>query len=307
MTGDDLCILVPTCDANAWVAAFTVRLLDRFWPRHPPVFTCGAAPPVPGASSLTLRSDPSDWISIALDAARDLGGRGLGKAYLILDDHPPIGTCSEEHLNTTLPSLLDELAAAYIGLNGWGQGRTPQGEKLGEEHSFLERVPAAFPWRFSLHPGLWNLTDLELILKTLLHGAGRSELSAWAFERRSGKPENLAPIAERLGDAYRVCGECMADPGCRVSRPLLLASARRLAGLCSRSARLAGLRGQADDLDRRARFLYRYYHGPYPLFWSGLLQRGSSHGDMLRFLRLFGPPGLAGEFLEHARSHRMAP
>jgi len=99
----------------------------------------------------------------------------------------------------------------------------------------------------------------------------------------------------------------MADPDCRLSRPLLLAFLRRFTGLCSRGARIAGLRQPADDIDSHARFLYRYYRGPYPLYWSGFLQKGSSHGDMLRFLRLFDGHGLAGEFREHALSHGKVP
>jgi len=307
MTRGDLCILVPTCDSNAWVAAFTTRLLDRFWPTHPPLFTCGTGTPLAEGSPLELRSHPSDWMSIAHDAVGDLGRRGLKAVYLVLDDHPPIGPCSAEHLNETLPSLLGELGGSYIGLNGWGQGRSLQGEKMGPERYFLEKVPASFPWRFSLHPGLWNLSDLELVLETLLRGAGAGERTAWAFERRSGKPANMAETEERLGGAYRVFGESMTNPECRLARPLLLASARRLAGLCSRGTRIAGLRQTADDIDSRARFLYRYYRGPYPLYWSGFLQKGSSHGDMLRFLRLFDGSGLAGEFREHARSHGKAP
>jgi hypothetical protein len=48
--------------------------------------------------------------------------------------------------------------------------------------------------------------------------------------------------------------------------------------------------------DEGMRFLYRYYGGPYPLFWAGLVTKGAPHDDMLRFLRLFGDRGIADEF-----------
>jgi len=32
------------------------------------------------------------------------------------------------------------------------------------------------------------------------------------------------------------------------------------------------------------RYLHRAYVGPYPLYWSGLLQKGKEHADAVRFL-----------------------
>jgi hypothetical protein len=46
------------------------------------------------------------------------------------------------------------------------------------------------------------------------------------------------------------------------------------------------------------RFLYRFYDGPYPLYWSGLLQRGRTHENCLRFLGELGETGLPDRLLE---------
>jgi hypothetical protein len=38
-----LAILLPTCEAYAPVACFTLKRLDACWPGHPEVFVCGIA------------------------------------------------------------------------------------------------------------------------------------------------------------------------------------------------------------------------------------------------------------------------
>ena len=36
-----LCLLVSVYHPYRWVAESTARLLDAFWPEHPPLFFCG--------------------------------------------------------------------------------------------------------------------------------------------------------------------------------------------------------------------------------------------------------------------------
>jgi hypothetical protein len=302
MTGRALCILIPTCDRNTRVARFTSGLLNRFWPSHPPVHFCGAAEPA-GEEWLPPRSDPRDWVGIVLDACRHLSERGFHSCYLILDDHPPVGTCHEEHLNATLPSFLGKLGGSFIGLNGWGQGRKLQGETLGPAFFDLEKVPPGFAWRYSLHPGLWRLGALERILEFLARSTDLEARSAWSFERRAGTSPEVARVEKEEGGAYRVCGEKMKSKDFSLRRPLLLAAMRRGSGVVDRALSLTGGERRRDDFERKARFLYRFYLGPYPLYWAGLLTKGTPHSGMSLFLRLFVEGKIAEEFTAAVSGH----
>ena len=76
-----LAILLPTYDAYAPVARFTLGRLDACWPGHPEVFVCGiAGSPMPSGKLLPLAADPRDWVGIALDAVRRLEEAGRGVA-----------------------------------------------------------------------------------------------------------------------------------------------------------------------------------------------------------------------------------
>lgn len=292
MSTSGLAILMPTWERGLPLARFTTGLLERFWPGHAPIFYCGAGGPTEAWLPAGSR-DQRDWMGLVLDGCRRLAERGYGQCYLVIDDHPPIGPCHEEHLNSTLPGLLKDLGGACIGLNGWGQGREVQGEILGPERYGLERLPESFPWRYSLHPTLWKTSALIAILEALTATEEPEGRTAWAFERRSGAfgPDGPAP-----GTPYRVSGETMVSPRCRLRRPRLLAAMRRLAGAGHHSFRLMHAPERLRQWDEGMRFLYRYYGGPYPLFWAGLVTKGAPHDDMLRFLRLFGEKEIAADF-----------
>jgi hypothetical protein len=290
----DLSILLSTWDQQAWVGRVTLRQLERRWPGHPPVHTCGCSSGVtdlPGM--LPLRSHPQDWMSILLDACRDQLDQGFAKLYLILDDHPPVLDCHAFHLNETLPRYLDELGATCIGLNGYGQGRPDGGGRIRDDLHGVEEVDPSFAWKFSLHPGLWNIERLAGILETAVKELAPEQRTAWKFERLGDSGVGLVSDARHRG-CYRVCGERMAasplfsPPALRALR---LARARyavvnRLAGPWMPSAK-------RENWQARFRYLFRFYEGPYPLFWSGLLQRGRVHEDCLRFLHLVGETQLA--------------
>lgn len=294
MNDGTLSILMPTWEKGLPLARFTTSLLERFWPSHPPLFYCGAD--VDGEAWLpTAGRDSRDWVGLALDACRRLADRGQRQIYLVIDDHPPVGPCHEEHLNTTLPELLDDLGGVCIGLNGWGQGREVQGEVLGPDCWSAERLPATFPWRYSLHPTLWRTSGLMAILERMTETSDLEKRTAWAFERRAGDPGTFGNGSDP-GTPYRVSGEAMISPDCRLRRPLLLALMRRTAGAGHRLLRIMGATGRLRRWDEAMRFLYRYYGGPYPLYWAGLVTKGSPHRDMLRFLRLFGDRGIADDF-----------
>ena len=285
----DLSILLSTWDQQAWVGKVTLRQLDRCWPGHPPVYTCGCSSVVEDLPrALPLRSHPQDWMSILLDACRDQLTEGFKKVYLVLDDHPPLLDCHVPHLNETLPRYLDQLDATCIGLNGYGQGRPDGGGRILKDLHGLEEVGPLFPWKFSLHPGLWNLEKLASLLDEAVNQLAPDERTAWKFERLGHPDTGLLPEAYHRG-CYRVCGERMAvSPLLSAHSARALRLARFRYGLANRLATFWMSATRKDAWRAKSRYLFRFYTGPYPLFWSGLLQRGRVHEDCLRFLRLIG-------------------
>ena len=184
-----LAILLPTCDAYAPVARFTVKRLDACWPRHPEVFVCGIAGfPAPFGSLLPLAADPRDWVGITLDAVRCLQGQGVEWLYLILDDHTPFGPCNVDYLNQRLPENAAALGAIQVNLLGWDQYQPRQGVVLGPEHLFWERNDSSFRWKFSLHPGLWHVLTFRHMLESL----------------RSSSPDVRSRPGVRRGDGRRL-------------------------------------------------------------------------------------------------------
>jgi hypothetical protein len=276
----DLCILLSTWDKQQAVSAITHKHLNHRWPDHPPVFTCGCCTYPEDVAGLTLKAEPRDWISIHRDACADLLESGFKWTYLILDDHAPIGQCHVTHLNQTLPRLAKELDALYIGLNGWGQGRPEGYGTLLTEHSRLEAVGDKFDWKYSLHPGLWNLTHLHTILRQWADQLPLEERTAWKFERMGQQ----ASIQDHLNAeclSYRVDGIHMRHP-----RSLSLGQRFRLQRARTYAALRSRFQSSVYRHPEQNRYLYRFYDGPYPLFWSGLLQRGEIHQDCKRFLAL---------------------
>ena len=293
-------ILMPTFDRYRWLASFTERQLDRWWPGHPPVWCCGCSMSS-GERDLPLQRDARDWMGIALDAARALEQRGIRQAYVILDDIPPIGPCHEEHLGTTLPRWLDELDAACIGLNGWGQGRLPAGEVFDAARLDLQRVDPSFAWRFPLHPTLWQLRAFIEILEALTRVDELKKRSAWAFERRAGETQET-PAARWSQSSFRVSGPRMVSHGYRIRRPVALWLQRRATGALYGLATGARLNALADTIQRRALWLHRDYVGPYPLVHSGSMSAGRPNPYFLRFMRAHGDSTMLREFLEAARA-----
>jgi hypothetical protein len=299
----DLALLVATSERYRPLAELTGRLLDRHWPGHPPTFYCGAGGPAaaPRESWLPLRDEPADWIGIALRAVHELRERGYRQAYLILDDHPPLFPCHVRHLGRTLPELMHRLGAASVGLYGWGQGKAARGRRLGRADGWLEHLATGYPWKFSLHPALWHLADLDAILATLAAELPITRRSPWAFERRAGREDG--PLPESLHRrAFRIAGARMTAAPLR--RELL-----RLERLGVRALRFAirrlGSEGAARRLDGGAAALLSYYEGPYPLYRSGVVVRGRINQGCIRFLARHGRTRLARDLRDAVRA--MAP
>jgi len=293
-----LCILIPTTDRHVWLARFTAARIRRLWRNPPPIRFCG----VSGADDecwLPLRNDPADWIGIAASAVEDLKDN-FDRAYLVLDDHPPLWRCHEVHLNHTLPRLLGELEATYIGLNGWGpgrRGRRPNGEILDKKHFRLERVSDDFRWKYSLHPGLWDLAGLAAVLEISGRDRAPQKRTAWYFERTAGKLNEQLPLGLR-GGAYRVCGGAMTRGVLRL--PVDRFIAVLLTSCSAITGRLAPM-GRWSRLERLQEAFDQYYEGPYPLFWSGVLQKGALNSRFFTYLACHAMVGYRRELLRAYR------
>lgn len=278
------CILLCTCDKYTRLARLTIDLIGRRWPAHPSIFVCGASSS-PGGRSIPLADPPGDWIGITRSALRVLRREGIRQCYLILEDHPPIGLCNAAALNGELPDWMDRLGAAYIGLYGWDQRTRARGTNLGPEYGYLQRQADDYPWRWSLHPGLWNLEALDRILAVLAGTeCGPGGRTAWAFERRTGAADFPLP-PELRGSSYRVCGlRLLGGPSPGVRR-IMRAAEFRVFDVLRLAARAAGGMPLLRRLDAALMCEYFFHDGPYPLYWSGVMRKGKLNEDLRRFLR----------------------
>jgi len=291
MTTPNLAILLSTCDAYAGVARFTRQRLAACWPNHPPLFICGLSHPQDGLEpSLPFVGDPRDWIGIARQAVEALAARGVEWLYLILDDHPPFGPCNAEYLNHTLPATAARLGAIQVNLQGWDQDRSQSGQVLGAADLHCRRNAPEFHWKFSLHPGLWHIPTLAGLLKQLRARQPES-LTARAFE---GAMEAAAREVnpDLCARTYRVCGDGYAVGRRWFERRTTRWLALQGIHVARSGARLAGA-SALDRLDRRLVVYLRYLNGPYPMFWSGLIQARRLNDVALRFLEWSGQPSVA--------------
>lgn len=286
-------ILLPTCDAYAAVADFTLRRLDVCWPGHPPVFVCGltrAAHEPP--HRLPCTNDPGDWIGTALDAVTRLRELGYEWLYLILDDHPPFGPCNADYLNRLLPENAGRLNAIQVNLLGWDQYQPQEGRVLASEHLCWQRNSPTFSWKFSLHPGYWHVVTFEKLLRQLRSQSPDAQ-AARAFE---GLTEGAARTydAGLLGRTYRIRGDGFTASRRWFESRLLRAITKPLIHLARSAYRLRG-ESALGVLDAGLLPYLRYCNGPYPMFWSGLVRQGRRHDEALRFLEWSGQFGLADE------------
>lgn len=281
MTG----ILLSTCDRYAPLARYTRSAIGAEWPDHPEIFESGLSTPGPGR--LPLDADPRDWMAVTRSAANALRERGFRSVYLLLEDHPPLGRCNAAALNRRLPEALEVLDATSIALSGYGQRRTVHGETVRWRGRHFDRVPVRQLWKFPLHPALWNLERLIAILDFLMERLPPGDRTPWAFERVGGDPNSTMP--RRLNaHSYRIDGlEWTGRPGARL-RHLPVSGAQLAGDVWKFLVRItAGPRARAA-WDQSLRWLYCGYDGPYPLFWSGAMQKGRPNPDLLRYLSRTG-------------------
>lgn len=280
------CILLSSCDRYWPIAEFTLGQIERCWISHPEIFITGVSVVHNEFQVISLRDDPKDWMSITLHACHEVLAKGYTKCYLILDDHPPLEKCHDTHLNSTLPQMMDRLNASVISLYGWGQSggtREPCGTILSNANFNIERLKSDYLWKFSLHPGLWDVSVLIAILDELLRTAANiKERNPWRFERVAGAPDFA--ISEKIKtNSYRICGSRMTAAPFR--------SKIRCGELfiCDSLHYLTNIFLGKYSWLKLYTFLghiYHYYEGPYPVYWRGLVTKGEINEELKRFLVL---------------------
>lgn len=285
----NLALLLSTCDAYWPFACLTQELLARHWPGHPPLYVCGRSGPE-ASNQLPFHGSERDWIGITLQALEHLQARGVEWMYLVLDDHPPVGPCNVEYLNRHLPEHAAALGAIQVALQGWDQHQPRQGAPEKRSTLAWQRNDPDFAWKFSLHPGFWHVATLQRLLRTLRTQAP-DVTTARAFESRlDGAAATLDPDLRRR--TFRVRGDGFATGHHwyerRWSRQLALPTLH----LLRFGARVRG--GDAPArVDERLLVYLQYLNGPYPMFWSGLIQRRQLNETALRFLVWSGQADVA--------------
>jgi len=280
------CILISTFDRCEKLARWTLERIDRDWANRPPVFFAGLSRR--DEQSLGFVGDSQDWMGVNLQAVRRLRESGYTHAYLILDDHPPVGRCHPGFLNDRLPELAVRLGAAYVGLLGYGQHRRREGEDLGPAFAHLEKTSSSYRWKFSLHPGLWNLGDLQTLLECRMETYPQGQRSPWNFERHRDVPGDLRvdAIACRC---FRVRGSAALDPESRSRGFLALESLFRFAADTELfAAKLSGGKSARGAAELRRFWMFGHYLGPYPIYWSGCMRQGKPHADFEKWLAVSG-------------------
>lgn len=255
------------------MADFTRARICEFWEDSPPLRICG----IEGEPyALPLRDNPRNWMKVTRSACDDLLAEGFDQVYVILDDHPPLGTCHAKHLNETLPEMMRELGAVSIALSGWGQGRITHGKLRQWRDWQLDRCLATTLWKFPLHPALWRLDALRAVLDHLIRTLPENEHTPWAFERKGGASDSGLP-EDLTAHSYRIEGRSKAAKAYPARFELLKSatdfyrySVRKIGGEAARRA-----------VDERIMGVHHYYHGPYPLIWSGLMRKGEINPNAL--------------------------
>lgn len=294
-----LAILISTFDRYKTLAQWTAAQIELQWPSHPPIFYSGLSEQ--GQQNLRYSGDSKEWMSVTLHAVEGLQQRGFTYAYLVLDDHPPVGPCHQEALNDIFPSLALKLNATYIGLLGCYQHRGVQGKMLGKKHAFLEQSAINYRWKFSLHPGLWNLKALRMILLRRLEFYSGEERSAWKFEQHEDDPKD-PEMAFLMRRSYRVNGSHFLKKKWKMKTQLCCEAVERFAAdvMIFKAKITGGSMGNYERYLAQQKLLWRYGHylGLYPLFWSGVMQQGKPNPDWERWLQRSGDRALQASWGE---------
>ena len=264
-------ILVPVWRDYQWIAPLTMTELGRRWPSHPEVWFCGLEASC-GLPALPLTADRSNWTQVLLEGVRHMRSLGFDRIYLILEEHLPLGPCHEEHLNATLPALMDSLPASYISLMGWDNRRfTSRSRVLGNDRHQLKHLTGPNDPRFHLHPALWESAALEQCAALAVEVPDKNG-SAWHFEKSSARA--TFPGAEQ-DRCYQIRASSLSAyrpaPGRRLAGFLDRVLYQKLMALCP----LIPGRDASNRFFRSIPFDDVFCAGPYPMVFSGILAKGA--------------------------------
>ena len=245
-----------------------------------------------------MQRDPSDWLGILQDAVENLRNRGVDFVYLILDDHIPVGPCQSHYLNVTFPNLLQSESVGRLALFGGGQFQPQDGMRFRIGSLWYERPSGECEWVFCLHPALWSLHALSNHLSEVRSLSDKELITAWEYEwlAAKGVREGILQGIRHLRVLGSQSAESQNPPKLLPILPFIRVLVRSTVGLL----RALGLAATANNIQERAHSFSKYYHGPYPYFWSGLLLRGKIQTDLIKWLRLNGRGQLAKFLLESA-------
>lgn len=278
-------ILIPVWHGYQWMAPLTWELLQRHWPAHPPISFVGLSggerdlPALPVSS----QTERGNWTAVLREGVRQVREKGVDYVYLIAEEHVPLASCHERHLNETLPRLMEEMPAVYISLMGWDNRRyTSKSPVLGPERFRMKHLAGDRDPRFHLHPALWRTEALEACCDLALRDAGKNG-SAWHFEKANDRMENALPESWKH-QCYQICAEAMS-----VRAP---SRAQHVAGALERTVfhKLMALyplipsRSLANRYARAAGFDDFFCDGPYPMFYSGVMAKGRINPYLEKFL-----------------------
>ena len=283
-TPPTLCILAPVYHPYRWVAPHLQRCLAEFWPDHPPLFFCGLTAEEAGSLPvLPLKSAhlPRAWAAFVRDAIDELSSRGFTKCYLILEEHLPLDQCHSAHLNHTLPRLLDDLDAAYIGLMGWDNRRyATRAPILGADRfHFMHLTPPSAP-RFHLHPSLWRIEALRACLDLTLQDDTHTP---WRFEKIAERADAKLPERWKKG-CYQVCGRELSARKF-TAWETFIRRAKRAIFLKLMSVFPLLPQGLGKAYWHAVGFDRFIFEGPYPMFFSGVMAKGGLNSYFVDYMK----------------------
>jgi len=255
---------------------------------------CGFSIPVDHSDTLLiLHRSSDDWIGILMDAVREVRKKGFQMVYLILDEHPPLRPFRWDILNVVLPQIMLKLGAENISLFGSGQGGNLEGKMVSKTGVKVEQSSDSYPWRYSLHSGLWSLKalgDLAAKLDTKIpNNGGRTP---WTFEGLSG-----VRISRGSNKKMTQCYRVVSSEWTASQRDQVIAFLYRTCGVGARS--MAGVLSGSVSCDRmshRFDFIHHYFGGPYPINWQGVMAKGRLNTEFAKFCHYF----LKGDLLRSA-------
>lgn len=292
-------ILVPVWREYEWIAPITRRMLANHWPSHPDLWFCGLGGDITGdlqAIPLDPEVDRSNWTRVLLAGVQGMKAVGFDAIYLIAEEHIPLAACHEEHLNKTLPALMDTLSATYISLMGWDNRRYPsKNPVLGPELHYMRRLVPDDEPRFHLHPALWKVSVLEECCHLALKDSSKNG-SAWHFEKACGSLGNELPKKAKDG-CYQIHADSLSLKG-KGAVPRAFSAAERF--LFHKLMALYPLIPEGRPAAMYWEFLgfdNVFCNGPYPMFFSGIMAKGRMNPLLEKFLQRRNPR-LLSEILE---------